>query len=153
MSRVRTTITLSKTFAFEAAHRIAKGYNKKCRNIHGHSWNGEICIVCNQLDNYGMGVDFNVLQKFLNTIVDYFDHKLILYKGDKDLISLCKASDLEVVVFDDENPTSERVAKYIYKKATLYFDKSQLDCRVKSVMISETCTSKCVWAESVEGLC
>ena len=145
MSSDRSTITLSKTFTFEAAHRLAKGYNKKCRNIHGHSWNGEIFLVCDQLDEYGMGIDFNILREFLNSIVEYFDHKLILYKEDEDIISLCKAFDLELIVFEDENPTSERIAKYVFEKAVDYF-KVYSNCKVNYVMISETCTSKCYWA-------
>ena len=36
--------TLTKAFRFESAHRLAKGYEGKCANIHGHSWNGELTV-------------------------------------------------------------------------------------------------------------
>ena len=146
-------IEITKAFRFEAAHRMAKGYIGKCSNIHGHSWRGELSVICSKLDEYGMGIDFYQLDQFLNQIIEYFDHKITLFKEDTELIRLCDLSKWSYVVFDDENPTSERVAKYIFDEARLYFRESQTDCVVKSVMISETCSSKCVWYEDMNCVC
>tara|TARA_B100001989_G_scaffold215765_1_gene166351 strand:+ start:611 stop:1054 length:444 start_codon:yes stop_codon:yes gene_type:complete len=145
MTKKDSIFTLTKTFRFEAAHRIAKGYKGKCKHIHGHSWNGKLTVECNSTDNYGMGVDFGVIKQFLTQIEDYFDHKLILYKQDSQLIDLCQQQGWEVVVFDDDNPTSERIARYIYEQAVDYFMQQQIDCKVASVTMCETCTSSCVW--------
>ena len=68
----KNRFTLSKTFRFEAAHRIAKGYEGKCKHIHGHSWNGSITVSCSKVDRFGMGVDFGVIKQFLKQIEDYF---------------------------------------------------------------------------------
>ena len=100
----KNRFTLSKTFRFEAAHRIAKGYEGKCKHIHGHSWNGLITVSCLQVDRFGMGVDFGIIKQFLKQIEDYFDHKLILYKEDTALIKVCQQQGWDVVVFDDDNP-------------------------------------------------
>ena len=137
--------TLSKAFRFEAAHRIAKGYVGKCANIHGHSWQGEIHLACETMDPMGMGIDFQDIQTFIDIIVARFDHKLILYKDDSALIRLCREQNWEIVLFDDENPTSERIAKYIAEEATSYFKLNHPDSRVLQVIVEETCTSRCTW--------
>ena len=145
MNTKKPNFSLTKAFRFEAAHRIAKGYQGKCRHIHGHSWNGTLTVSCTQVDEFGMGVDFGVIKKFLTDIEDYFDHKLILYSGDKVLIDVCKQQGWEVVVFDDDNPTSERIARYIFEEAKIYFEKHDLNGQVETVTVCETCTSSCVW--------
>lgn len=53
--------SLSKNFRFESAHRLGKGYEGKCRNIHGHSWNGSIKVKVKDLDQYDFGIDFGLL--------------------------------------------------------------------------------------------
>ncbi|MDP7196800.1 MAG: 6-carboxytetrahydropterin synthase [SAR202 cluster bacterium] len=91
-------IEITKAFRFEAAHRMAKGYIGKCSNIHGHSWRGELSVICSKLDEYGMGIDFYQLDQFLNQIIEYFDHKIILFKEDTELIRLCDLSKWSYVV-------------------------------------------------------
>eukprot|EP01047_Picozoa_sp_COSAG01_P013518 COSAG01_NODE_637_length_14621_cov_5040.164234_14_plen_143_part_00 len=140
-------IEISKHFSFEAAHRLAKGYPDKCKNIHGHSFKGELCVACEGLDQYDMGVDFGVLKTFLKKIEDYFDHKLILHDSDERLIALCKEMGWEVVTLP-QNPTSEVLAQMIFEQARLVLE-AKHPCKVVSVMIAETCTSKCVYKENI----
>ena len=141
----KNRFTLSKTFRFEAAHRIAKGYEGKCKHIHGHSWNGSIKVSCSKVDQFGMGVDFGIIKQFLKQIEDYFDHKLILYKEDTALIKVCQQQGWDVVIFDDDNPTSERIARYIYEEAVAFFQDQSIDCSIDAVKVCETCTSSCEW--------
>ena len=138
---------LTKRFDFEAAHRLDKGYVGKCRNIHGHSWKGEIHIAFNDLNKYDMGIDFYDVKQFTNIIVDRYDHALLLYEKDQDLIDLCKSHDWEIVTFD-ANPTSEIIAKSIYEEAVLYFKKHHPHVSVEKVIIEESCTARCIWGKS-----
>lgn len=133
---------LVKSFRFEAAHRLAKGYPDKCKNIHGHSFSGELVVNCQNLDHFDMGVDFSVLKNFLNGIESKFDHKLLLYEKDDALISLCLQQDWEIFTFP-QNPTSEVIAAYIYDEACIFVKKNNYPCSIKEVRISETCTSCC----------
>ena len=139
-------ITLTRTFTFESAHRLAKGYPDKCKNIHGHSFTGELRVACDRLDCYDMGVDFAVLKDFLKNIEDYFDHKLILHESDSQLIALCENEDWEIVTLP-QNPTSEVLAQMIFEQARLVLE-AKHPCKIVSVMIAETCTSKCVYHDS-----
>ena len=137
---------IKKSFSFEAAHRLAKGYLDKCKNIHCHSFKGELTVTCETLDHYDMGIDFSVLKEWLKTIEAYFDHKLIVFNQDQDLITLCQNNDWEVVIMD-KNPTSEAIAEYIFNQATQDLEKKHRTCHIKSVMIAETCSSQCTYTK------
>ena len=135
-------IQLKKAFSFEAAHRLGKGYPGKCRNIHGHSWSGELLVTCTQLNQFDLGIDYGDIQVFLNQIEDELDHILMLDKGDQSIIDLCNAEGWDVKVFD-QNPSSEVVAQYILDEATDYFNTHYPEISVHSVSLSETCQSNC----------
>lgn len=130
---------LSKNFRFESAHRLAKGYEGKCANIHGHSWNGKIEVEVAGVDEMGLSIDFKDLGKFTKEVEAIFDHKILLYENDKEIINLCKNNNWEFVVFGD-NPTCEVVARWIYAKAATFFPSH---VKVTSVTINETCTTAC----------
>lgn len=136
--------TLTKKFRFEAAHRLAKGYEGKCANIHGHSWNGEITVTAIKLDKYGFGIDFGRLKKFTKEIEDWLDHAIILCSDDDKLIALCTEQGWKTIM-STENPTSEVIAEVIYKMACEHFIGGNVF--VKSVTIEETCTSRCVYTD------
>ena len=138
------TIELTKKISFEAAHRLGKGYKGPCKNIHGHSWNVELTVQCEELNTYDMGIDFDEISQFNRQIKDEFDHKLILYKEDIALINVCKKEGYELVIMN-KNPTSEVIAAYIFEKADTYFSNKGKGITILSVTIEETCTSRCVW--------
>ena len=84
---------------FSSAHNL-RGYKGKCEDLHGHNWVVEIVISSAQLDNIGMVLDFKYLKKKLNAILEQMDHKYLN----------------KLSFFKRVNPTSENIAKYIYKK-------------------------------------
>ncbi|RAP32709.1 hypothetical protein DID75_04230 [Candidatus Marinamargulisbacteria bacterium SCGC AG-410-N11] len=138
------TMLIVKKFKFEAAHRIAKGYKGICANIHGHSWNGEIHIQIEKLDQYGMGIDFNDINPFIDIITQQMDHGILLYKEDHDVVSFVEKQGYKVLLFND-NPTCEVVANYIYDLAIDHFKKKSQHIAVKQVIIEETCDAKIIW--------
>ena len=85
---------------FSSAHHLLN-YKGKCENMHGHNWKVEVTARGNSLDNSNILIDFKVLKKVVNEIMDYLDHK-----------------DLnELEEFKNESPSSEFIAKFIFKKA------------------------------------
>ncbi len=84
---------------FSSAHNL-RGYKGKCEDLHGHNWLVEIVIKSAQLDAVGMVLDFKYLKKKLNACLEQMDHKYLN----------------KLVYFKKVNPTSENIAKYIYKK-------------------------------------
>ena len=89
---------ISVTTKFAAAHQL-RGYEGPCENLHGHNWVIKAKIGSERLDEIGMVYDFKKLKIHLNEIVDKFDHQFLN----------------EVKPFDEINPTSENLAKYIFE--------------------------------------
>jgi 6-pyruvoyltetrahydropterin/6-carboxytetrahydropterin synthase len=83
---------------FCAAHSL-RSYNGPCENLHGHNWHVKATVKCEELDKSGLGIDFKILKRRLNDILDEFDHRNL-----NDII--------------DESPSSECLARIIYKELT-----------------------------------
>ena len=82
---------------FSAAHHLLN-YNGACENQHGHNWKVEVFVTGTQLDSAGILVDFKVLKRAVNELLDTLDHK--------DLNTL--------EMFADKSPSSENISKYLY---------------------------------------
>jgi 6-pyruvoyltetrahydropterin/6-carboxytetrahydropterin synthase len=137
--------TLSKKFRFESAHRLAKGYEGKCANIHGHSWNGRITIeMPDNLDLVGMVVDYAVLGQFCKIFEERYDHKLLLWEGEEDLIEMLRLQNLDYVAMEN-NPTSEHLAKEICHDLKAYCAAKEIKWTSLEVTIEETCTTSCTY--------
>lgn len=84
---------------FSSAHHLLN-YRGKCENMHGHNWKVEVTARGTELDESNILIDFKVLKKVVNEIMEYLDHK-----------------DLnELEEFKNESPSSEFIAKFIYNK-------------------------------------
>jgi len=77
---------------FQAAHFL-KEYEGKCERIHGHTFQVEVNLRVDKLDNIGIGIDFTEIKKKLTEILP--DHTLLN----------------EIYEF---NPSAENLAKHFY---------------------------------------
>lgn len=127
MSRWR----LSKKFTFEASHQLPL-HDGKCKRLHGHSWVGHAVCEGFKLQEVGpksgMLVDYGDIGALVKALCSSFlDH---YHLND----SLCLP-----------NPTSEEIARWVY-----FALKPKLPSLV-AVVIEETCTSRCEYAEPIES--
>src|SRR5574344_1453933 len=83
--------------SFSAAHHLLN-YKGECENQHGHNWKVEVYLEGQELDQANILVDFKVLKKKVNEIIDYLDHTDIN----------------ELPEFKGVSPSSEMLAKFIY---------------------------------------
>ena len=83
---------------FSAAHHL-EGYRGGCEAQHGHNWEVEVFIRGEALDEIGMLVDFRDVKEALACELEKLDHR--------DLNTL--------EVFGTDNPTSERIAEFLFK--------------------------------------
>ena len=106
-------IRITKHFDFEAAHAL-HGYDGKCKNIHGHSYQLYVTIIGTPIEEKnhpknGMVLDFGDLKRIVKQeIIDVYDHSIVL-DGTSEHIKLAqKISDYSHrIVLVDYQPTSE----------------------------------------------
>lgn len=111
--------------SFSSAHNL-RGYKGKCEELHGHNWRIEAVARSESLDETGMVLDFKIFRQKLNAILETLDHS---YLND-------------VPQFKQENPTSELIARFIYREL-----KKKGVSGLESVTVWETPTS---WAQYEE---
>ncbi|MDR2198520.1 MAG: 6-carboxytetrahydropterin synthase QueD [Deltaproteobacteria bacterium] len=90
---------LKVTNHFAAAHNLRE-FHGKCENLHGHNWFVEVRVRCRGLDSTGLVMDFGLIKKRLNGVLDEIDHKYLN----------------ELPYFKERNPSSENIAYFIFSK-------------------------------------
>ena len=106
---------------FDAAHYLRE-YEGKCENLHGHNWKIEVCVTSETLDATGLAIDFGILKKHVNGVVDMLDHKFL--------------NDLEP--FKHQNPSSENIARYVADKLALSLQEQAIRVSRVTAWESET---------------
>ena len=84
---------------FSAAHQL-RGYNGNCSNLHGHNYRVTVTVRSNELDRIGIALDFRKLKQELYSLLEEYDHRNLS----------------ELPEFQELNPTSEVLARTIYRR-------------------------------------
>lgn len=82
---------------FAAAHNLIN-YQGDCENLHGHNWKVEVTVTASELDQAGLAIDFKVLKKETNALLDELDHKYVNQHH----------------FFQDISPSSENISRFLY---------------------------------------
>ncbi|MDG5467224.1 6-carboxytetrahydropterin synthase QueD [Deltaproteobacteria bacterium IMCC39524] len=85
--------------SFAAAHNLIN-YQGDCENLHGHNWRVEVVVAAKELDKAGLGIDFKILKKQTNSLLDELDHK---YLND-------------LTPFQNDSPSSENISRYLFER-------------------------------------
>lgn len=85
--------------SFAAAHNLIN-YQGDCENLHGHNWRVEVIVAAKELDKAGLGIDFKILKKQTNILLDELDHK---YLND-------------LVPFKNNSPSSENISRFLFER-------------------------------------
>ncbi len=83
---------------FSAAHYLRE-YDGDCARMHGHNYRVQITVRGEQLDEAGMLLDFGDLKQLCDSAIDALAHRCLN----------------EIAPFDEINPTSENLARYLYE--------------------------------------
>lgn len=105
---------------FDAAHRLSN-YQGKCSRIHGHTWQIEVNVYGEELDQVGMLIDFGDLKKLVRKVLGQFDHSYI---------------NEDVAAFRALNPTAENLAYYIF--SSIEEELGSKNAKVLSVKVWES---------------
>lgn len=103
---------------FSAAHQL-RYYDGKYENLHGHNWSAIVTVESEKLDGIGLGVDFVKLKSQVNTILEKLDYHNIN----------------EVPPFDEQNPSAENIARWLFDALKVVVNKD--GARVKRVEVRE----------------
>jgi 6-pyruvoyltetrahydropterin/6-carboxytetrahydropterin synthase len=110
---------------FDAAHAL-RGYPGECRNLHGHTWDVDVTVEGESLDEVGIVYDFKRLKDDLLSVLAQYDHVYIN----------------EIPPFDELTPTAENLARIIYEQLTLSVGAT---VRVRDVAVWESPVAKLVY--------
>ena len=113
---------------FSAAHQL-KGYDGDCKNLHGHNYSVVVTMQSPDLDNIGIAMDFKILKSEVDALLKGFDHKNLS----------------ELPEFAEINPTSEVLARTIYRKLSEKLNNGAL--KVYKVKIGESENSAITYYE------
>lgn len=146
-----SNIRITKQFSFETGHALY-GYDGKCKNIHGHSYQLFVTVIGKPISNsdhvkFGMVIDFSDLKKIIKEeIVDVFDHATVFNKNTPH-VELAKelAYRGHDVILVDYQPTSEMMVIDFAKKI-----KNRLPNTIKlhALKLQETTTCYAEWVAS-----
>jgi len=110
---------------FDAAHHLY-GYPGECRELHGHTWDVEVTVAGDELDEIGIVYDFKSLKADLASVIEDYDHVLIN----------------DVAPFDSTSPTAENLARVICERLQQVVDPR---VRVTEVVVWESPIAKLVY--------
>lgn len=126
--------TIAKQFAFSASHQlhnVPPGH--PCGRLHGHNYTVEVEVSSHKLENQWV-LDFGMLSKMVQPIIDGLDHQNITY----DLLYRIFGGRL---VSHETESTSENLAALIFTMVSLEWDMmntNQGDKKITAVTVSET---------------
>ena len=106
---------------FASAHRL-RGYDGNCEHLHGHNWKVRVDLAADTLDDLGMVMDFREIGRHLAAILDGLDHKYLN----------------ELSPFDEINPTTENISRFIYEEL-----EERLDARVRVTSVTSWESARC----------
>ncbi len=145
-----------KSVAGASGHMLSK-HPGRCRLPHGHSRRIDLVISSERLDERDMVCDFKALKLAVEGELDRYDHALAVNSADPVLGQLCETNRTRVVVFENEDPTTEALARRIYEfvageiaRGGSYTDEHgntfglTQDLTLERVRVTETSSS---WAE------
>ena len=112
---------------FSAAHRL-RGYQGQCAHLHGHNYRVQVTVRGDKLDEVGMTLDFSDLGDICEAVLSDLDH----------------ANLNEVPPFDEMNPTSENLARYVYEQIAA---RLPAQVRMRAVTVYESPRSWVTWSE------
>lgn len=123
------------------------GYNGPCRNIHGHSYQLEVCISGEPIKNQaspknGMLMDFGDLKKIIyKHIIDIYDHALVIQKNTPHEDVFKRQDSFQKIIAKPYQPTCENLLIDFVSVIKKYLPNN---IKLEGIKLGETASS---WAE------
>lgn len=141
-----------RAFTIESGHMLSK-HPEACRHPHGHSRRIELVVSCETLNDRDMVVDFKALKLAVQDFIEQFDHAMAINSNDPMRGEMERLHPQGVIVFENEDPTTEVLARAIFDHVAKVFAEGfnhptysipRSSVRLERVRVWETSNS---WAE------
>lgn len=134
--------TITKSFEFEASHKLKLDYESPCVNMHGHSYKVRVTVKGGGLDPNGMITDFSNLKPVKEWVMKHWDHATIIPESDytEEVLKLCG----KVSTIPYTNATAELMCKRLHQIAC---DKLGLPGNMIEIRINETANNYATYTE------
>ncbi len=106
---------------FAAAHRLFN-FKGKCEQLHGHNWKVEVFVRADRLDSAGLVRDFGEIKAITQEVLNGLDHRYLN----------------ELSPFQEENPSSEHIARYLFKELSRHLNDDRVRVSKLSVWESDS---------------
>ena len=116
---------------FSAAHTM-RGHPGECARLHGHNYRVLLTVEGEQLNDGGMLMDFAELKRILDDLLAGLDHR---HRN-------------EVPPFDEINPSSENLARYLFECVA---ERLPEGVGVSAIRIFESATSSVTYRGPAAG--
>lgn len=114
---------------FSAAHAL-RHYQGKCENMHGHNYGAELTVRGEKLTpDTELAMDFSEMKRIFREVLEQLDHHVLN----------------ETPPFDSINPSSENLARHIWKQLEPRF--ASLPVELYSVTVSEKAAQSATYRE------
>ena len=113
---------------FSAAHQLRE-YQGRCERLHGHNWKVGVTVDARKLNDIGLAMDFKDLKDVTNSFLSQVEHAFVN----------------EVPPFDEINPSSENIAKWLYDGLSVKINDGNL--KVSSITVWESDTASATYCE------
>ncbi|MBU3916874.1 6-carboxytetrahydropterin synthase [bacterium] len=122
---------IRKIFKAETSHRLIKAFTRRCHGLHGHSYVFEVFLHSESQDDSQMLMDFTLLSERFHNFLDSFDHSLIIWNKDKELVELAPKLNPRYIVVP-YNTTSEQLSRHIY------YEGLKINLPIYKIVVHET---------------
>lgn len=105
---------ITKYYNFEACHIVhtQERYPRKCKSIHGHSYQLGVSLVGDRLDSSEFIMDYGYLDDIIKPEIEKIDHSYIYGdESDKDITNIFLEKKFRLY-YIGYSPTAENISKY-----------------------------------------
>ena len=131
---------VAKRFRWEAAHRLP-WHTGGCQNLHGHSYYMWV-EFSGMSDEKGMLIDFKDIKNVLGSLVDAWDHSVLVGESDEDLLKAVKLLKSKHYILPYDT-TSENICQFVMEYLAEHALDLLIEYQISSVGVklqeTETC--------------
>lgn len=137
---------IRKLFRFENAHIVRNCSSDRCRrSIHGHSYQVEVLLEAQALDQGQMVYDFGLMKGDIRTLIDSFDHAVAFWdRDDPEYLDACRKFSARWISLP-VSPSAEQFSRVMFALVDRVLSLTDMangeqDVRLHSVIVHETAT-------------